>query len=194
MPRLLTATAALVALSAGLALTASPAAAQDQGGDRVNQVIVYGDDPCPQSQGDEITVCARKAEEERYRIPAPLRGVDSPGAQAWSNKVEAYETVGAFGTLSCSPVGAGGSLGCAQQLIDKAYKERANGTDVKMSELIAEERARRLSTIDADAAEQQKRVEKAEEAYFAQQKRQEAERDAAEAAKAQEQASDGPQQ
>ncbi|SFG23818.1 hypothetical protein SAMN05518801_111114 [Novosphingobium sp. CF614] len=190
MPRRPTA-AALVAsglLLAGLALTAMPAAAQDEAGspdgEKVNQLIVYGEDPCPASAEGEITVCARKPEEERYRIPAPLRGIDSPKADAWTNKVQAYETVGAFGTLSCSPVGAGGSLGCTQQLIDRAYAEKKNGSDVKFSELIAAERQKRLSAIDTDAAAQQQRVEEAEKAYFEQQKRQQAEQDAAEDASA----------
>ncbi|MFC0206271.1 hypothetical protein [Novosphingobium soli] len=179
-----------LSLAAALALTlaAAPAHAQDAsdarpngGGDeRVNQLIVYGEDVCPASSGGEITVCARKPEEERYRIPEPLRGIDQPQAEAWSNKVQAYETVGAFGTMSCSPVGAGGSLGCTQQLIDRAYAERENGSEVRFSELIAAEREKRLSTIDAQAAEDQARVEEAERAYFEQQKRQQAERDAAE--------------
>ena len=180
MARLLSAAAALAALSTGLTLAAAPAAAQDNGGDRVNQVIVYGDDPCPASSEQEITVCARKPEAERYRIPEPLRGVDSPRSEAWTNRVEAYETVGAFGTLSCSPVGPGGSLGCTQQLIDRAYAEKKGGTDVKFGELIAAEREKRLSTIDKEAAEQQKRVEEAEKAYLEQQKRQQAEQDAVE--------------
>jgi hypothetical protein len=176
MARLLNAAVAAPALSAalsiGLALAAMPAAAQDEEGERVNQVIVYGDDPCPPSTGNEITVCARKPEEERYRIPAPLRGIDSPQSEAWTNRVEAYETVGAFGTLSCSPVGPGGSLGCTQQLIDRAYAEKENATDVRFSELIAAERAKRLSRIDEEAAEQQARVEAAEKAYLEQQQRQ----------------------
>lgn len=180
MARLLTAAAALAALSSGLTLAAAPAAAQDEGGEKVNQVIVYGDDPCPQSTADEITVCARKPEAERYRIPEPLRGVDSPRSEAWTNRVEAYETVGAFGTLSCSPVGPGGSLGCTQQLIDRAYAEKKSGTDIRFGELIAAERQRRLSTIDQEAAEQQKRVEEAEKAYLEQKNRQQAEQDAAE--------------
>lgn len=180
MARLLSAAAALAALSSGLTLAAAPAAAQDEGGEKVNQVIVYGDDPCPTSSEQEITVCARKPESERYRIPEPLRGVDSPRTEAWTNRVEAYETVGAFGTLSCSPVGPGGSLGCTQQLIDRAYAEKKGGTDVKFGELIAAERAKRLSTIDKEAAEQQKRVEEAEKAYLEQQKRQQAEQDAVE--------------
>lgn len=180
MARLLTAAAALAALSAGLTFAAAPATAQEDDGDKVNQVIVFGDDPCPESSGNEITVCARKAEAERYRIPEPLRGVDAPKADAWTNRVEAYETVGAFGTMSCSPVGGGGSLGCTQKLIDQAYAEKANASDVKFSELIAAERAKRLSTIDADAAAQQKRVEAAEKAYLEQKERQQAETDAAE--------------
>lgn len=181
MSRLLTA-AMLAAF--GLSIASAPAAAQDEAkapdGEKVNQLIIYGKDPCPTSAAGEITVCARKPEEERYRIPEPLRGVDNPTAQAWTNKVQAYETVGAFGTMSCSPVGAGGSLGCTQQLIDKAYAEKKSGSDVKFSELIAAERAKRLSTIDEQAAADQKRVEDAEAAYLAQQKRQQAEQDAAE--------------
>lgn len=180
MARLLTAAAALAALSSGLTLAAAPAFAQDEGGERVNQVIVYGDDPCPQSTTDEITVCARKPEGERYRIPEPLRGVDSPTSEAWTSRVEAYETVGAFGTMSCSPVGPGGSLGCTQQLIDRAYAEKKGGTDVRFGELIAAERAKRLSAIDEEAAEQQKRVEEAEKAYLEQQNRQQAAQAAAE--------------
>ena len=180
MARLLTAAAALAALSSGLVLAAAPASAQDEGSERVNQVIVYGDDPCPQSTADEITVCARKPEGERYRIPEPLRGIDSPTSEAWTSRVEAYETVGAFGTLSCSPVGPGGSLGCTQQLIDRAYAEKRGGTVVKFGELIAAERAKRLSTIDKEAAEQQKRVEEAEKAYLEQQNRQQAEQSATE--------------
>lgn len=184
MTRLLT-SAALAALM----LTAAPALAQDDAGldaagEKVNQLIVYGEDSCPASAPGEITVCARKPEEERYRIPEPLRGIDQPQAEAWANKVQAYETVGSFGTLSCSPVGAGGSLGCTQQLIDKASAERREGTDVRFGELIAAEREKRLSTIDADAAAQQARVEEAEKAYFEQQRRQQADRDAGEDATA----------
>lgn len=182
MPRLRN--AALTGFLTGLALVGAPAFAQDEaaaaGDEKVNQLIIYGDDPCPPSGEGEITVCARKPEEERFRIPAPLRGVDSPTAEAWSSRVEAYETVGSFGTLSCSPVGPGGSLGCTQQLIDKAYAERENGSDVKFSELIAAERQKRLSTIDEQAAADQERVEEAERIYLEQDQRQQSEQTATE--------------
>lgn len=181
MTRLLTTAAALAAIGFGLTLGAVPASAQEAsaGDEKVNQLIIYGDDPCPISSDHEITVCARKAESERYRIPEPLRGFDSPKADPWTNKVQAYETVGAFGNMSCSPIGPGGASGCAQKLIDKAYSEKANGSDVRFGELIAAEREKRLSTIDTQAAEDQKRVEEAEKAYFEQQRRQQAQADAA---------------
>ena len=165
MPRLPLAFAAAALVSA-LALPATPAAAQGSE-DRVNMVIVFGQDECPQSSGDEITVCARKSESERYRIPEALRGSESPQNDAWNNKVLAYEMVGKSGTLSCSPAGAGGYLGCTQQLIDKAYAEKGADPSIRFSELIAAERARRLSTIDADAAATQARVEQAEREYEA---------------------------
>lgn len=161
-----------------LAATASPAAAQDltaPGGERVNAIIIYGNDPCPVGQGDEITVCARKPESERYRIPAPLREPQSTRSEAWNEKVLAYETVGRTGTNSCSPVGPGGSLGCTQKLIDRAYAERKQSTDVGFTQMIQDERARRAATVDASAAATQARVEQAEKDYEARERaRQEA--------------------
>lgn len=169
MPRKTFAAAAFLAL--GLAF-ASPVSAQEtgkpageQGSERVNQLIVYGNDPCPQSTGGEITVCARKDEGERYRIPEVLRGTQTPDSDAWNNRVIAYETVGKTGTLSCSPVGAGGSTGCLSKLIDAAYAEKKSDPSVRFSELIAAEREKRLSTVDAEAKETQGRVEEAERQY-----------------------------
>ena len=86
----------------------APALAQDEAGDKVNMVIIYGDDECPQPVDGEITVCARKAENERYRIPENLRLSESPQNVAWTERVDRYEMVGRFGTLSCDPAGAGG--------------------------------------------------------------------------------------
>jgi len=171
VPRLhLAATLALAAvLSASGAI--SPALAQAQsGGEKINQLIVYGDDPCPASAGDEITVCARKDEGERFRIPEALRGLNSTQNQAWDTRVKSYEVVSKSGTLSCSPVGPGGSTGCSQRLIDRAYAEKASDPALKFGDLIAAERARRTSTIDADAAAMQSRVEQIEREYEAKQR------------------------
>ena len=150
-----------------LAVQPAPALAQEEG-ERVNQLIVFGDDLCPASTGAEITVCARKDEAERYRIPESLRSdPGAPGNEPWTDKVRAYETVGATGTESCSPVGAGGATGCMSRLIDAAYAEKRQNGDVRFGQLIEEERAKRLSTIDVDAAATQARVEVLEKEYDA---------------------------
>jgi len=168
MKRLTLAAAATLLAAAVPALAQDDAAAAaDAGTERVNQVIVYGDDPCPPSTGDEITVCARKEESERYRIPEILRQSDDPENVAWTERVKSYETVGTFGTMSCTPSGIGGWTGCTQQLIDAAYAEKEGSSDVRFSELIQQEREKRLSTIDEEAAAEQARVEALEREYEA---------------------------
>jgi hypothetical protein len=161
----------LVALS----VLAMPAQAQDAAGEKVNTVIVYGDDPCPASAGNEITVCARKAESERFRIPEVLREENSTRSEAWTSRVLAYETVGAAGTRSCSPVGPGGSTGCTQKMIDAAYAEKKQETEPGFAKLIEQERVKRAATVDAESAATQARVEQAEKEYEARERaRQEA--------------------
>lgn len=173
----MTRAAALALALSPLALFAGagPALAQSDG-EKINQLIVYGDDVCPQSSENEITVCARKGESERYRIPEVLRGDPlSPKNEAWTDRVQAYETVGAQGIASCSPVGVGGATGCMAKLIDTAYAEKREGSDTRFGQLIETERAKRLSTIDEEAAATQVRVEQLEKEYDA---RIRAERDA----------------
>ena len=166
---------ALAAISATLGLLTLPASAQDDAGERVNMVNIYGDDACPQSDDDTITVCARYPESERYRIPRNLRESNSPDNESWTQRAQSLETIGKFGPMSCSPAGAGGDLGCTVQMIEAAYRERESGSDVRFSELINEARQERLSEIDGEAAATQERVEELERAYM---ERLEAERDA----------------
>lgn len=165
---------AAVSLAALLAAAGSSAPlaaqAQDGGTEKVNALIVYGEDPCPQSTGDEITVCARKPEAERFRIPQGLRQTPSATSEAWNNKVVAYETVGRTGTQSCSPVGPGGWTGCSSKLIDAAYAEKKLGNDVQFAKIIEDERAKRNATVDAEAAATQARVEEAEKQHEARQR------------------------
>lgn len=151
-------------------LFAAPALAQEAPEPKVNQLIIYGNDECPVSSDDTITVCARKAEAERFRIPQILRKSSSPQNEAWNNKVLAYERVSKTGTMSCSPVGAGGWTGCSGRLIDAAYAEKQTGEGVEFGKLIADERAKRLSTIDKDAAKTQSDVEKLEDQIEARRK------------------------
>jgi len=154
---------ALAVLASTFAVT--PVVAQDKPGDRVNQLVIYGDDVCPQSTGDEIVVCARKDEEERYRIPETLRGggLGEAKNQAWSERVRSYEYVGKDGSQSCSAAGAFGFTGCTQKLLKQAYAEKGVDDTVNWGQLIEAERQKRLATIDADADAVEARLRAIEE-------------------------------
>jgi len=122
MTKLIFPLAATAALAGGLAALSAPAAAQDS--DRISEIIVYGNDPCPRSTDDDIVVCARKPESERYRIPERFRtGGPRQTRVAWANRARALETVGATGINSCSPVGPAGFTGCLVQVIKQARSE-----------------------------------------------------------------------
>lgn len=154
------------ALSLATFFAASPLVAQDAGGDKVRMVIVYGDDAAPTPQGDEIVVVARMPEADRFRIPEGLRYSENPANDAWINRVERLEFVGASGTLSCSAVGVGGSTGCTQEMIRNAYADKKASPSVRFGQLIAAARAERLATIDQSSAEEQARVEAIEKEYM----------------------------
>ena len=68
-------------------------------------------------------------------------------------------------------MGSGGASGCLTRLIDRAYAEKKNAPDVQFGKMIEDERARRLQSIDADAAAEQGRVEQIEKEYEARLKR-----------------------
>ena len=112
------------AAALGLAAIVAPAAPSLAQNGKVSEIIVYGTDPCPRSTDDEVVVCARKPETERYRIPEKFRpSGPRQTRQAWASKARALETVGATGTNSCSPVGPGGFTGCLTQVINQARAE-----------------------------------------------------------------------
>ena len=117
----------MITLGAGTAVAAAlaaiPAPAEAQAGN-IAEIIVYGNDPCPRSTDDQVVVCARRPEAERYRIPEKLRPSGTrQQTQAWANKARVLETVGSTGTNSCSPVGPGGFTGCLTQVIKQARSE-----------------------------------------------------------------------
>lgn len=113
------------AAALGLAAMVAPAAPALAQNSKVSEIIVYGTDPCPRSTDDEIVVCARKPETERYRIPERLRkGGSLQSRQSWAARAKTFETVGATGINSCSPVGPGGFTGCVNQVIKQAFQER----------------------------------------------------------------------
>jgi len=161
------------------ALTAKP------GDEKINQLIIYGNDKCPESVGDEIVVCARMGEADRYRIPTNLRGdPNDPRNQAMSERIKSYEYVAASGTMSCSPSGAGGFTGCGLAAINKAYAEKAQDPGITFGRLIAAERAKRMAGIDAEAAEVEARVVEFEKGRAEREAKLQAELDAKEAANA----------
>lgn len=154
-----------VVFGAAALVAAHPAAAQGVN-EKVNMVIAYSQDECPVAEQGELVICEILVEAERYRIPSNLRSSDSPANIAWSRRVDEIKYVGDFGTMSCSPAGAGGFTGCTQKFIEAAYKDRAESENARFGQLIEQAREERLSTIDADAAAEQERVEMIEREYM----------------------------
>jgi hypothetical protein len=150
--------------------------------EKINQLIIYGDDKCPESKGDEIVVCARMDEADRYRIPTSLRADPNDSRnQAMSERIKSYEYVAASGTMSCSPSGAGGFTGCGLKEIDRAYAEKAQDPGITFGRLIAAERAKRMAGVDAEAAEVEERVKQFEKDRAEREAKLQAEMDAKEA-------------
>jgi hypothetical protein len=116
-----------MALAAASALVSVPAAGQPgpASAERVSHVVIYGRDPCPRASGDDIVICVRKPESERYRIPEALRAPSAnPENESWSTRAESVEYVGRTGTQSCSTVGPGGFTGCWEEMMRNAREER----------------------------------------------------------------------
>jgi len=121
----------LAALSLAFA-SASPAAAAQEN-QRV--AVVYGDDACPANKPDEIVVCARNPEGERFRIPERFRQKEigpAAGNQSWAVRAEGLDAAGPrTGVNDCSVVGPGGWTGCFSSWLrsnrdDRRAARRAN--------------------------------------------------------------------
>lgn len=121
-------------------LFAAPLAAQETSlaeppPPRISTLVVYGDDPCPRSRDDEIVVCARQPESDRYRIPKELRGKKKKGdipAQSWVERARTLDMVSRKGLPnSCSPHGSGGQTGCMRQFLEAARLEREAEKDAE---------------------------------------------------------------
>ena len=152
----LTLLALTVAFAASPALGQPPAAAAPPE-PRINQVIVYGDDPCPPSTEEEIVVCPRLSEDDRFRIPPNLReNPNDPASQSWAGRALELQYVGRTGTQSCSTVGPGGYTGCLGQMITQARAERRDaGTDINWTRMIEEARREREARLQAATEEEE---------------------------------------
>jgi hypothetical protein len=119
MTKLMISLALGAAAIGGLAALSAPAAAQ-----ATNEVVVYGNDPCPRSTDSTVYVCTRRPENQRYRIPETLRESGTRQERnAWANKSHQIMTAGSTGIGSCSPVGPGGHTGCLIQEIKRSKQE-----------------------------------------------------------------------
>ncbi|MEO7179179.1 MAG: hypothetical protein ABIW83_10075 [Allosphingosinicella sp.] len=116
------------ASSAAVTLLPIPASARN---DNIRRLVIYGRDPCPRAKsGDDIVICARRPETERYRIPKELRDSATAGAHdstSWAARAEALEYVGRTGIQSCSTVGPGGVSGCYNEMVRAWRRDRRTG-------------------------------------------------------------------
>ena len=124
MRRMVAAFSAILLGLASLGLPLLPAAAQPAW--NVRTITVFGTDRCPPD-----TICVRAPESERFRIPKDLRGDTGLAlAERWGDRAQSLEYAGRSGTMSCSPVGAGGATGCFRQLAQQAREEqRSRGAE-----------------------------------------------------------------
>ena len=121
----------LLAIGAGAVMMPAFAQAPTTNSDeKVSRVVIYGRDACPRGTGDEIVVCARRPESERYRIPEALREPsDNPENESWAARAETIEYAGRTGIQSCSTVGPGGVSGCWDQMVRAWREDRRRGSD-----------------------------------------------------------------
>ena len=123
---------------------------------RVNQLIIYGDDPCPQGNNDEIIVCARLPEDDRFRIPPQLRNnPNDPANQSWANRAVELSYAGRSGIGSCTPSGPGGMIGCFNEIVQQARAERANSDQINWNQMIEQAREERMRRIGEAALEEE---------------------------------------
>lgn len=105
---------------------AAASAAPEPSPQRTINLTVYGNDSCPQGQSDEIVVCARHPESERYRIPKRLREKSAPlGAPGWANQVATMEeTQRDILPISGCSVVSSSAAGCLAKALRQWLAER----------------------------------------------------------------------
>lgn len=112
-----------------LAETAEPAVPSQP--EKWSFLTMIGEEACPEteieSSDDEIIVCAKVSESDRYRIPKKLRdtGIETDSAQSWTSVVETLdESARAARPDSCSVVGSNGFTGCLAAALRQWFGER----------------------------------------------------------------------
>jgi hypothetical protein len=118
-PLILIATASLASMAA---LVPVDTASAQRGGIVMD---IFGDQKCPESNGEEIVVCRRLPAYEQYRIPKDLRDAakDAPTPN-WTARALNLEYVGRNGPSTCTPAASGSETGCWSKLMKEARAER----------------------------------------------------------------------
>lgn len=96
--------------------------------ERFSVLITYGEEECPEAEGDEIVVCANRPESERYRIPDELREKredERAISHSWTSTVELHDEISRVERPGgCSAVGSNGFSGCQRALIRRWFAEQ----------------------------------------------------------------------
>lgn len=112
----------LLGVGAATWLVPTPAIAQVR-----DQVVdIYGDDPCPASNGQEIVVCKRHPRNDQFRIPLALRDSDPAPQALGGTAVAAVNSTGGTGAQiqSCNAIGAGVNAGCLKKEADAWHAQK----------------------------------------------------------------------
>lgn len=82
---------------------------------RIINVVVYGDDDCPVAKApDEVVVCSRRPETEKFRLPPAVRSQTQRPEEGGGSRALAIDQIGRAGPDSCTAVGPAGASGCAR--------------------------------------------------------------------------------
>ena len=110
-------------------LAAAPAPTLAAAPQVTRTTTVFGNDPCPAASADEIVVCGRLPEAERYRIPPKLRRPKNERrAQSWATQNATLDEVARNQRPdSCSVNGSGGQTGCTAAMLRQWADERRAG-------------------------------------------------------------------
>ena len=111
----------MFAFAAAAVMMTTPVFAADPP-QKVATLLVFGNDPCPRSSDDEVVICARQPESERYRIPKQLRERQYNEARdgSWAGTAKMLEYVSRQGLPdSCSVNGTYGQSGCFRKFLSE---------------------------------------------------------------------------
>src|SRR3546814_14466229 len=102
-----------------------------------------------ESNAAQITVSARKGENERFRIPEALRAdPNAPGNESWTNRAVAMDYVIRRGAASCSPGGGGGLTGYCSTLMRERRADRKGSDKISVAQLVETVRGKRTAKRD----------------------------------------------